>query len=75
VTRQAADRILRWLLLSTAIGVVVIVIVAIIVSDQRGLLLAVGAVYLVTSLAAYFTLRRSLERELARQDRQRSEEA
>lgn len=75
MTRQAADRILRWLLLSTLIGFVVIVVVAIIVSDQRGLLLAVGAAYLVTSLAAYFTLRRSLARELARQERQRSEAA
>jgi uncharacterized membrane protein YqjE len=75
VTHEAADRLLRWLLLSTAIGVAVIVVVAIVVSDQRGLLLLVGAVYLLTSLAACFTLRRSLARELARQERQRAEEA
>ncbi|HEY1854522.1 MAG TPA: hypothetical protein VGG40_08040 [Solirubrobacterales bacterium] len=64
---------LRWLLLSTFAGVIVIVILAIVISDQRGLLLIIGAVYLVTSLAAYFTVRRSLERELARR-RQREGE-
>ena len=75
MTRQAADRILRMLLLSTLVGVVVVVIAAIVVSEHRGILLLVGAVYLLTSLAAYFTLRRSLARELARQERQRSGEA
>lgn len=74
MTHEAANRILRWLLLSTVLGVVVIVVLAIAISDQRGLLLLVGAVYLLTSLAAYFTLRRSLARELARQERQRVEE-
>lgn len=73
MTRRAADRLLRLLLLSTVIGVVVIVILAIVISDQRGLLLAIGAVYLVTSLAAQFTLRRTLAREVARQERQRVE--
>lgn len=75
MTRQVADRVLRWLLLSTLFGVVIIVVLAIAISDQRGLLLLIGAVYLLTSLAAYFTLRRSLSRELARQERQRAEEA
>jgi uncharacterized membrane protein YqjE len=70
MNRKAADRILRMLLLSTLIGVVMIVVAAIVVADHRGLLLAIGAVYLVTSLAAYFTLRRSIERELARQSGQ-----
>lgn len=73
MTRAAADRVLRLVLLSTLVGVVVIVALAIAISDQRGLLLAVGAVYLVTSLAAYFTLRRSLRREVARRERERAE--
>jgi len=73
VTRRAADRLLRWLLLSTLIGVVVIVVLAVVISDQRGLLLAIGAVYLITSLAAYFTVRRGLARELARQERRQVE--
>jgi drug/metabolite transporter superfamily protein YnfA len=75
LTRAAADQVLRWLLLSTVVGVVVIVILAIVISDQRGLLLAVGGIYLITSLAAYFTVRRNLEREFARQRRRDSEGA
>lgn len=74
MTRQAADRLLRWLLLSTFFGVVVIVVLALVISDQRGLLLLVAGVYLVASLAAQFTLRRSLNREVARQERRRLEE-
>ena len=74
MTRQAADRLLRMLMLSTVIGVVVFVVLAIVISDQRGLLLVIAAVYLVTSLAAQFTLRRSLNREVARQERRRVEE-
>jgi uncharacterized membrane protein YqjE len=73
VTRQAADRLLRMLMLSTVIGVVVIVIVALLVPDQRGLFLLIGAVYLVTSLAAWFTIRRSLNREVARAERRQIE--
>jgi hypothetical protein len=74
LTRAAADRLLRWVLLSTAGGALVIVVLALAIPDQRGLLLAVGAVYVVTSLTAYFTLRRSLARELARRERQGVEE-
>jgi uncharacterized membrane protein YqjE len=74
VTRAAADRLLRWLLLSTAVGVVILVVLALAISDQRPLLLAVAAAYLLSSLAAYFTLRRSLARELAREERQEVEE-
>jgi hypothetical protein len=62
LTRATADRLLRWVLLSTLVGVVVIVVLAIAISDQRGLLLAVGAVYLITSLSMYFTIRRNLRR-------------
>jgi uncharacterized membrane protein YqjE len=73
LTRAAADRLLRWVLLSTVAGLVVIVVLAIAISDQRGQMLGVGAIYLLTSLAAYFTLRRSLERELARREREEVE--
>jgi uncharacterized membrane protein YqjE len=73
MTRAAADRLLRWVLLSTAAGALVIVVLAIAISDQRGLLLAVGAVYVITSLTACFVVRRSLERELARRERQELE--
>jgi uncharacterized membrane protein YqjE len=61
-------------LLSTVAGLVVIVVLAIAIADQRALMLGVGGIYLVTSLAAYFTLRRSLEREIARRERQEVEE-
>ena len=74
MTRQAADRLLRMLMLSTVVGVVVLVVLALVISDQRGLLLVIAGVYLVTSLAAQFTLRRTLNREVARQERQRVEE-
>ena len=74
MTRQAADRLLRMLLLSTAVGVVVLVVLAIAIPDQRGLFLIVAAVYLLTSLTAQFTLRRALNREVARAERRRSEE-
>ena len=73
MTRAAADRLLRWVLLSTLVGLLVIVVLSIAISDQRGLLLGVGGIYLITSLAAYFTLRRSLQRELARRERQEVE--
>jgi hypothetical protein len=75
LTRAAADRLLRWVLLSTAVGALVIVGLAIAIADQRGLFLAVGAVYVITSLAAYFALRRSLAREFARRERQEVEES
>lgn len=73
MTRQAADRLLRMLMLSTLVGLVVIVVLAIVISDQRGLLLLIAAVYLVTSIAAQLTLRRSLNREVARTERRRME--
>lgn len=73
MTRQAADRLLRMLTLSTVIGVVVLVVLAIVISDQRGLLLLIAAVYLVTSVVAQLSLRRTLNREVARQERRRVE--
>ncbi len=73
MTRAAADRATRGLLASTVFGVILIVVVALIVSEHRGLLLAIGAIYLLTSLGAYFGLRRSLDRALAAQERQQEE--
>jgi hypothetical protein len=70
MTRKGADRVLRWLVYSTVLGVVIVLVAAIIVSEHRGLLLALGAVYLLTSVGAYIGLRRSLDRafEQARRD-------
>jgi hypothetical protein len=73
MTRQAADRVLRWLAFSTVAGVVLVVIAAIVVSEHRGLLLAIGAIYLLTSVGAYIGLRRSLDRAFAEQARQNHE--
>lgn len=73
MTRAAAERLLRLLRLSTLVGIVVIVIAAVVVAEHRGLLLAVAGVYLLASLAAYFTLRRTIRRELARQQRRQLE--
>lgn len=74
MTRQAADRLLRMLMLSTLIGLVVLVVLALVIPDQRGLFLLIAGVYLVTSVAAQLTLRRSLNREVARRERQQVEE-
>jgi hypothetical protein len=74
VTRKGADRVLHALVYSTAIGVAIVVVAAIVVSEHRGLLLAIGAVYLLTSVGAYIGLRHSLDRafEQARRDREAS---
>jgi hypothetical protein len=74
VTRKGADRVLRALVYSTAIGVAIVVVAAIVVSEHRGLLLAIGAVYLLTSIGAYIGLSRSLDRafDQARHDREAS---
>ncbi len=70
MTRAAADRALRGLMASTLIGVVLIVVAALVVSEHRTLLLGIGAIYLLTSVGAYIGLRRSLDRALAVQERQ-----
>jgi uncharacterized membrane protein len=73
MTRAAADRALRGLMASTLIGVVLIVVVAVVVSEHRGLLLAIGGIYLLASVGAYIGLRRSLDRALAAQERELQE--
>ena len=63
------------LIVVLVIAVVVLVVLALVISDQRGLLLVIAAVYLVPSLAAQFTLRRTLNREVARQERRQVEDS
>jgi hypothetical protein len=69
MNRAAADRALRGLMASTVLGLVLIVVVALVVSEHRTLLLGIGAIYLLTSVGAYIGLRRSLDRALAAQQR------
>lgn len=75
MTRAAADRALRGLIASTAVGVALVVVAALIVSEHRGLLLGIGAIYLLTSIGAYLGLRRSLDRAFAVQERERLDQA
>ena len=74
MTRKGADRVLRALVYSTAIGLAIVVVAAIVVSEHRGLLLAIGAIYLLTSIGAYIGLRRSLDRAFDKARRERETE-
>jgi ABC-type bacteriocin/lantibiotic exporter with double-glycine peptidase domain len=56
--RRQVEQTLRAMMLSTIIGAVVIVIVAVVVPDIRGVMILVGIVYVVSSLAAQWYLRR-----------------
>lgn len=58
VLRRQVEQTLRAMALSTLIGLVVIVIVAIVVPSIRGVMILVGIVYVVSSLAARWYLRR-----------------
>jgi hypothetical protein len=64
--RRQIDQTLRFMRLQTALGIVVIVALALLVSSIRGVLVLVGIVYLVTSLAAYWYLRRNFNARLRR---------
>jgi hypothetical protein len=64
--RRQVDATLRFMALSTIVGLVIIAILAIAVSDIRGVLILVGFVYLVTSAAAYWYLRRTFNARLER---------
>lgn len=67
--RRQIDQTLRFVALSTVVGVVIIAILAALISGSRGVLILVGLVglvYLVTSTVAYFVLRRTLRARLAR---------
>jgi hypothetical protein len=73
LTRKSADRVLQILLATTAVGVAIVVVAAIVVAEHRGLLLGLGAVYLLTSIGAYIGLRRSLDRAFEQASRERTE--
>jgi hypothetical protein len=64
--RRQVEQTLRFMRLSTVIGVVVIAILAIVLSDVRGVMILVGLVYLVTSVTAYWYLRRTLDARIKR---------
>ncbi|MBS1883716.1 MAG: hypothetical protein JSS97_12250 [Actinobacteria bacterium] len=66
VLRRQVEATLRFMALSTVVGLVVIVVLAVVLADIRGVLILVGIVYLFTSLAAYWYLRRNFMARLAR---------
>jgi hypothetical protein len=66
VLRRQVDATLRFMALSTIVGLVIIAILAAVLADIRGVLILVGFVYLVTSAAAYWYLRRTFNTRLER---------
>jgi ABC-type bacteriocin/lantibiotic exporter with double-glycine peptidase domain len=64
--RRQVEATLRFMALSTLVGLIVIVVLAVAVSSVRGVLILVGIVYLLTSLGAYVYLRRTLNQRLKR---------
>jgi hypothetical protein len=56
--RRQIEQTLRVMALSTLVGLIVIVVVAIAVPSIRGVMILVGIVYLLGSLAARWYLRR-----------------
>lgn len=64
--RRQVEATLRFMALSTIVGLVVIAVLAVAVAGIRGVMILVGIVYLLTSAAAYWYLRRNFEARLAR---------
>ncbi|HVS99209.1 MAG TPA: hypothetical protein VHE08_01700 [Solirubrobacterales bacterium] len=62
--RRQVEATLRFMATSTIVGLVIIAILAVVLSGARGVLILVGIVYLLTSLAAYWYLRRTLNARL-----------
>lgn len=58
LVRRQIERTLRGMALSTLVGLVAIVVVAALLPSIRGVLILVGIVYLLGSLAARWYLRR-----------------
>jgi hypothetical protein len=58
VLRRQLEQTLRAMALSTLIGLVVVAIVAVAVPSIRGVMILVGIVYVASSLAAQWYLRR-----------------
>lgn len=66
VLRRQIQATLRFMTLSTVVGVVIIAILAAVLKDSRGVMILVGIVYLVTSVVAQIYLRRSFAARLRR---------
>lgn len=64
--RRQVDATLRFMALSTIVGLVIIAVLAVVLSDVRGVMILVGFVYLVTSVAAWVYLRRTFNARLER---------
>jgi uncharacterized membrane protein YqjE len=64
--RRQIEATLRFMALSTVVGLVIIAVLAAFLSDIRGVLTLVGVVYLLTSVSAYWYLRRTLSARLKR---------
>jgi ABC-type xylose transport system permease subunit len=62
--RRQVDATLRFMALSTVVGVIIIAILAVVLADVRGVMILVGIVYLVTSVVAYMYLRRTFNKRL-----------
>jgi hypothetical protein len=62
--RRQIETTLRFMTLSTIVGLVIIAILAVVLADVRGVLILVFIVYLVTSLTARWYLKRSFEARL-----------
>jgi hypothetical protein len=62
--RRQVEATLRFMALSTIVGLAIIAVLAVVLSGVRGLLILVGIVYLLTSLTAYWYLRRTLNARL-----------
>lgn len=64
--RRQVEATLRFMALSTIVGLVIIAVLAVVLADVRGVMILVGFVYLVTSVAAWVYLRRTFNARLAR---------
>ncbi|MBS1679869.1 MAG: hypothetical protein JST08_21075 [Actinobacteria bacterium] len=58
VIRGQVERTLRAMALSTLVGLIVIIVIAVVVPSIRGVMILVGIVYLLSSLGARWYLRR-----------------
>jgi Flp pilus assembly protein TadB len=62
--RRQVDATLRFMALSTVVGLIIIAILAVVLSGVRGVMILVGLVYLITSVVAYVYLRRTFNNRL-----------
>ena len=66
VLRRQIEQTLRAMALSTLIGVIVIIVIALLVPGIRNVMILVGIVYLFGSLGARWYLRRRFTSQLGR---------